>query len=156
MKFIAFSDTHDNMGAVRDLLGEISKNEVDFYVHAGDVVAPFCLKQFETLDRRLYISFGNNDGERNMLLEIAVKSGWIIGDLVQVGDLAVYHGTNGGILKKLVKKFKVVVTGHTHRAGIEKRKNGALVINPGEACGYLTSKRSYAIYEDGETIIKEF
>jgi len=154
VKLIAFSDTHDNMGAVRDLLKEISKEEVEFYVHAGDVVSPFCLKEFEALGKKLYISFGNNDGERNMLLEIAVRNGWVAGDLVELGDLVIYHGANAEILKILCKRYKVVITGHTH--GVRIENNNALVINPGEACGYLTGKRTYALYEDGEVSIQEF
>ena len=154
MKFIAFSDTHDNMSALKDLLKEISKERAEFYVHAGDVVSPFALREFETLGKKLYVSFGNNDGERNGLLEIGVRNGWVVGDIVEFGDLAVYHGTNAAILKILRKRYEVVVTGHTHEAGIDR--DDALVINPGEACGYLTGKRSYAIYEDGEASIREF
>ncbi len=154
MRFIAFSDTHDNVVAIRDLLREIEGEKVDFYVHAGDVISPFALKEFLGLDN-LYLAFGNNDGDRQKLMEIAVSKNWVFGDVIRVGDLAVYHGTSQEVLKALSSRFEIVVCGHTHRA--EVRKEGkARLLNPGEACGYLTDKRTYAVYEDGEISIVEF
>lgn len=154
MRFIAFSDTHDNLNAVRDLISEISKEKVDFFIHAGDVISPFTMKEFEGIER-LYVAFGNNDGERNKLTEIAVSSGWFIGEIVILGNLAVYHGTNPETLRMLERNYEVVVTGHTHKAEIRKSE-GSIVINPGEVCGYLTGKRSFAVFEDGDVSIVEF
>ncbi len=64
MRFAVVSDTHDNMSAINDLLDVLNKERIDFVVHAGDVVAPFALRAFEKLGVKLYIAFGNNDGER--------------------------------------------------------------------------------------------
>lgn len=154
MRFIAFSDTHDNVSAIRDLLSEIRNERVDFYVHAGDVISPFALKEFLGLDR-LYLAFGNNDGDRQKLMEIAIGKNWVFGDVLRVGEIAVYHGTSQEILKALSHRFELVICGHTHKAEIRK-EGRAKLLNPGEACGYLTGKRSYAIYEDGEISIVEF
>jgi hypothetical protein len=41
--------------------------------------------------------------------------------------------------------FDVVVRGHTHRAEIVK--SGALIVNPGEVCGYLTGKQTVALLD---------
>ncbi|AKG91901.1 phosphoesterase, MJ0936 family [Geoglobus ahangari] len=154
MRFIAFSDSHDNVQAIRDLLQEISREKVDFYVHAGDVISPFALKEFLELDS-LYLAFGNNDGDRQKLMEIAVSKGWVFGDVLRVEGIAVYHGTSQEVLRALSSRFELVVCGHTHRA--EVRKEGrARLLNPGEVCGYLTGRRTYAIYEDGEISIVEF
>ncbi|MBE8539018.1 YfcE family phosphodiesterase [Geoglobus acetivorans] len=154
MKFIAFSDTHDSIAAIDDLISEIKNEKVDFFVHAGDVISPFALKRFSEIEK-LYIAFGNNDGDRNKLTEIALGMGWVAGEVVFAEDIAVYHGTNPDLLKILEKKCNIVVTGHTHEARVV-RDGSTLVINPGESCGYLTGKRSYAIYEDGEVNIMEF
>lgn len=154
MRFIAFSDTHDNVLAIRDLLKEIGREKVDFYVHAGDVISPFALREFLELDN-LYLVFGNNDGDRQKLMEIALSKGWVFGDVLRIEDMAVYHGTSQEVLKALSGRFELVVCGHTHRA--EVRKEGkARLLNPGEVCGYLTGRRTYAIYEDGEVSIVEF
>ena len=154
MKFIAFSDTHDNVLAIRDLLKDISKERVDFYVHAGDVISPFALREFLELNS-MYLVFGNNDGDRQKLMEIALSKGWTFGDVLGVGSMAVYHGTSQEVLKALSSRFELVVCGHTHKAEI--RKDGrARILNPGEVCGYLTGKRTYAVYEDGDISIVEF
>ena len=154
MRFIALSDSHDNIYAVRDLMEEIKNERADFFVHAGDVISPFALREFKGLER-LYLSFGNNDGDRQKLMEIGVDRGWVMGDVVTVGDVAVYHGTSMDILKILTRRYRVVVYGHTHESKVS-REGDRLVVNPGEVCGYLSGKRSFAIYEDGEVSIVEF
>ncbi len=154
MRFVAFSDTHDSIEAIRDLLDEIRKEKVDFYVHAGDVISPFALREFSEIER-LYLAFGNNDGDRQKLLEIALSNSWIAGEIVVAEDIAVYHGTSPEILEILMKKYSAVVTGHTHRAEV-KKDGDSLLINPGESSGYLTGKRTFAIFEDGDVSVMEF
>ncbi len=154
MRFVAFSDTHDNVKAIRDLIDEIKNEKAEFFIHAGDVISPFALKEFSGIER-LYLTFGNNDGDRIKLLEIALKNNWIAGEVIVVEGVAVYHGTSPEILDVLLAKYGVVVSGHTHRAEVRKDRS-SLLINPGEASGYLTGKRTYAIYEDGDVSIMEF
>ena len=153
MRFVAFSDSHDNVNAIKDLMDEIKKEKVDFYLHAGDVISPFALKEFK-LDN-FYIAFGNNDGDRLTLMKIALEMGWVMADIINVDNIAVYHGTNKEILEILKRKYKVIVTGHTHHANVVK-EGEIIIINPGEICGYLTNKRSYIVYEDGDVSIIEF
>ncbi len=153
MRILLISDTHDNVAAIRDLQEEVKKERFDFVVHAGDVISPFSLRSFEF--ERMYISFGNNDGDREKLVQIALERGWKIGDVVEFPSGVVYHGTNEEIVRALSKKYELVVVGHSHKA--EKRKeNEATVVNPGEVCGYLSGKRSYAIFEDGDVSFFEF
>lgn len=150
MRFAAVSDTHDNLTAVRELVEALKREKLDFVVHAGDVIAPFSLEEFEKLGVKLYIAFGNNDGERRILTEIANRNGWEIGDVVEFPSGVVYHGTDSRILEILKRLDTLVVFGHTHEA--LKSEN---LLNPGEVCGYLTGRRTYAIIEDGEISIVE-
>ncbi|MBO8179024.1 MAG: YfcE family phosphodiesterase [Archaeoglobus sp.] len=150
MRFAAVSDTHDNLTAVRELIEALKREKLDFVVHAGDVIAPFSLKEFEKLGVKLYVAFGNNDGERKILTEIANRNGWEIGDVVEFPGGVVYHGTDSRILEILKKLDTLVVFGHTHE--VLKSEN---LLNPGEVCGYLTGRRTYAIIEDGEISIVE-
>ncbi len=149
MRFIAISDTHDNLKAINDLINILKEEKFDFVVHAGDVISPFSLRAFPF--KEMYIAFGNNDGDREKLLEIAIERGWKIGEIVEFPMGVIYHGTNERILKMLSKKYSLVITGHTHKSYIESG-----ILNPGEICGYLTGKRSYAIVEDEEISIIEF
>lgn len=155
MKFAAISDTHDRLSAVRELVEILREEKLDFIVHAGDVISPFTLKEFSSLDVPFYIAFGNNDGERKILSEIAMQINWKIGDIVEFPGGIVYHGTDEEILKILRKTGEMVVTGHTHEARIE-RDGRSVLLNPGEVCGYLTGKRTFAIVENGEISIVEF
>ncbi len=155
MRFAAISDTHDRLSAVRELVEILRREKLDFVVHAGDVISPFTLKEFSTLNVPFYIAFGNNDGERKILTEIAMQMNWRIGDIIEFPGGVVYHGTDADILKILRKTGEMIVVGHTHEAGIE-RDGRSVVLNPGEVCGYLTGRKSFAIVEDGEISIVEF
>jgi len=42
--------------------------------------------------------------------------------------------------------YNVVIYGHTHQSEI-RRENGVLVINPGEACGYLSGKATIGLLD---------
>lgn len=155
MRFVAIADTHDNVFAIRDLLGELKKEKFEFLVHAGDVISPFALREFERIDKKIYLAFGNNDGDKNLLMNVISKNNWIAAEIVSFPDGVVYHGTDKNvvdILKKLKVRFLIV--GHSHKAKVEK--GDVILINPGEVCGYLTGKRSYAIIDDENVDIVEF
>ena len=44
-------------------------------------------------------------------------------------------------------KYDIILSGHTHNIVDKKYDNGVLVVNPGEACGYLTGKATFAIID---------
>ena len=44
-------------------------------------------------------------------------------------------------------KYDIILTGHTHSVENKKYDNGVLVVNPGEACGYLSNKSTFAIID---------
>ncbi len=154
MRFVAVSDTHDNLAALSELIEELKKERFDFLVHAGDIISPFTIKEFSKLGVKCYFAFGNNDGERKLLTKICEDNGWEIGDIVEFPGGVVYHGTDARILNLLRRLPGVIVYGHTHEAKVERGDN--IVVNPGEVCGYLTGKRTYAVIEDGEVSIVEF
>ncbi len=71
--------------------------------------------------------------------------------------ICAYHGTIDGIVDALARseKYDLVVTGHSHKAEIRK-ENKSTIVNPGEACGYLTGKRTLCLWENGEAEVVEF
>lgn len=157
------SDTHDNLDAIDEAIGIFNSKKVSLVIHAGDYIAPFSAAKFEKLDAPMVGVFGNNDGEkvglRKKFLEIDVS----LEDLLQLTHddkkIAVYHGTIKPVVDALVKsrEYDVVVSGHSHEASV-RFEGGILVINPGEACGYLSGKRTLCIldYEKMEAEIVEF
>ena len=43
--------------------------------------------------------------------------------------------------------FDIILSGHTHSLVNKKLDNGILVVNPGELCGYLTGRATFAIID---------
>lgn len=150
------SDSHDNVSAIKRAGEELRKRGVSLVVHAGDWVSPFSarfLREAVGEGVRIVGVWGNNEGERPIFLEVARKFGVeILGEAgeLEVGGrrVAVYHGTSPVLLNALVKSglYDVVATGHTHIAALE-RHGKTLVVNPGELCGCLTGRSSYAVVD---------
>ncbi len=154
MKLGIISDTHDNLDATRRA-AEIFRNEnVDAIIHLGDFVAPFTLKLFDGF--KLYGVFGNNDGEKLLLRKVANELNFVIEEAplelkIWGKKFVLVHGWGSvertkSIIDSLAKSqiYDFVLYGHTHLK--EHRKVGkSTIINPGEACGYLTGKKSIAI-----------
>ncbi len=146
------SDTHDNIDAIRKAVNFFNTQKVSVVLHAGDFIAPFTAKEFKNLDAKLVGVFGNNDGDRRHLKETYIKFGCELNDIHELQlrgkCIALYHGTETDILTALIKhdKYDFLVTGHTHKAEI-KKEGKTLIINPGEACGYLTGRKTVALLD---------
>ncbi len=148
------SDTHDNVEAIRKAVEVFNSRGVEVVLHAGDYNAPFTAEAFRGLKAKLLGVYGNVDGEREGLKERyrKVLGAEILGDF---GDLefggyrvALIHGVVQPIVEALAAsgRYRVVVRGHLHKP--EAVKIGqTLIVNPGEACGYLTGKRTIAILD---------
>ncbi len=147
------SDTHDNIHAIKAAVSFFNSEGVDLVLHAGDYVAPFTAEFFKELKCRLIGVYGNVDGDRELLKERYINIGAEIKGFMAVLDLsgikvALIHGSPMELVNALAKcgEYDVVVHGHTHRARCEKL-GVTLVVNPGEACGYLTGKGTIALLE---------
>jgi putative phosphoesterase len=42
--------------------------------------------------------------------------------------------------------FDIILSGHTHDM-VNQKQDGVLIVNPGELCGYLTNKATFAIID---------
>jgi putative phosphoesterase len=144
------SDTHDRLEAIREAVRVFNDRGVDLVLHAGDYASPFTAAAFKGLRCRLIGVYGNVDGDREQLKERYAELGELKG-LLAVLDLAgvkaaLIHGSPPELVEALAKSgdFDLVVHGHTHRVRAE-RVGRALVVNPGEACGYLTGRATLAL-----------
>lgn len=146
------ADTHDNLPLVDRALGKLNQKNVELVLHAGDYIAPFVIPKFKKLRAKLIGVLGNNDGDRELLKKkfnenerLEMHSSFAE---ISVEDLkiALLHGDEEELLNALInsKSFDVVVHGHTHKAKVYN--NGeTLVVNPGEACGYLSDRPTIAL-----------
>ncbi|MFX1572081.1 MAG: metallophosphoesterase [Promethearchaeota archaeon] len=157
MKLAVVSDTHDHMTNILKAVSIINERNVDVLIHCGDYVAPFVKRWFDNLKdsikKNFYGVFGNNDGERlflkqnlGQICEFAQNGHELILDLGGK-KIFVSHMPKQETIDALAHsgKFDIILTGHTHSLVNKKYDNGVLVLNPGEVCGYLTGKSTFAI-----------
>lgn len=134
------SDSHDHVENIKKAAEQFRVRKADKVIHAGDYCSPFAIPLFEELP--LHGIFGNNDGDRFMLMKKFDEIGAIIhGDFYSFEadklNFAVYHGTYNEITESLEKSgmYDVVISGHTHQADVET-VGDAISINPGSVNGF--------------------
>ncbi len=149
MKLGIISDTHDNMPAIAKAVKLFNSEGVDLVIHAGDFISPITANEFGKLTAPFIGVFGNNDGERLYLVERFKEIGRIYPDYHKFE----FAGKRGVVMhepkfiESLVKSsdYDLVIYGHTHE--IDIREGNTVVVNPGEACGWLTGKSTVVILD---------
>lgn len=148
MKIGIMSDTHDHLDHIRKALRIFKEKDVKTIIHAGDFVSPFTWRVFKDFDGEFYGVFGNNDGDRILLKKM-------YGDRIkpqirefEIGGkrFALMHEPQMLEALTLSGKFDIIVYGHMHEIDIRKLNN-TLIINPGEACGWLYGKATVVILD---------
>jgi len=134
----------------------INERDVDALIHCGDYVAPFVKLWFnklnESIKKQFFGVFGNNDGDilyltQNLgqICEFA-KNGHEL--IIELGGKRIFasHMPKQETIDALADsgKFDIILSGHTHTM-VNKKHNDVLIVNPGELCGYLTNKSTFAI-----------
>jgi uncharacterized protein len=150
------SDTHDNLPMVDRAVARLAALSPGIVLHAGDFVSPFVIPRLAALPCPCLGVFGNNDGDRGLLAVRARESGRVeihgsfMARLLDGRSVALIHGHEPGVLEEIAGTgiFDLVVHGHTHRPAVT-RTGRTLLVNPGEACGYLTGTGTVAVLETG-------
>ena len=155
MKIGILADTHDNLPAIAKAVGILNDMEVGHVLHAGDLVSPFVSIPLKTLNMGFTAVFGNNDGERIGLSNVFKGKIHRPPFALELGGKKILLMHEPDNLDALAASgcFDAIVYGHTHETDIRKGKT--LVINPGEACGWLKGTRTIAIWDlaDGDVQI---
>lgn len=151
MRIGLMSDTHDRVPAIDALLREMMAREVSVVLHAGDFCSPFSLKPFQDHNIAMAGVFGRNDGDHEGLRAAAATGmgqelfesphGMSMSD----NKILIVHDI-GDVVERSVLAHAVVVHGHTHLQEM-KTRNNTLIVNPGEACGWLYGSPSAAILD---------
>jgi putative phosphoesterase len=143
------TDTHDNKAAVEAAVRLFNERDVSLVLHGGDYIAPFNARWMRPLSAPLIGVFGNNDGERFGLR--AQFEG--IGPIHR-GPYGVSHGDRRILLMHepdevealaVSGAYDAIVYGHTHE--IDVRTGDTLVVNPGEAGGWLSGRCTAGILD---------
>lgn len=148
------SDTHDRIPAIEAAVDAFNSKGVEAVLHCGDFVSPFSLVPFKGLNAPLYAVFGNNDGEKAGLSRMFRENGWTLNDRpwsFELGrkKIAMLHEPAPLNMTLEEGGFDLIVFGHTHEPFVEK-KSGALVVNPGELCGWVKGAETYAVVDMDE------
>lgn len=150
MRIGVMSDTHDNLPKIRGAVELFNREGVELVLHAGDFISPFTVNELEGLRCRLVGVFGNNDGERFQLRARVERIGEIAEDAktLEVGGRRVILTHKDLLVEPLARSglYDLVVYGHTHKPDI-RRVGGTLVVNPGEAGGWLYGRSTVAIVD---------
>jgi putative phosphoesterase len=140
------ADTHDNLIYTRKAIELFNKRKVEHVIHAGDYTSPFTLKLFKELNCKYDGVFGNNDGDKLLLLE---KSEGNIHNQPYIFTLnnkkiIVMHEHH--VINALADSghFDLVIYGHTHKPDVRKVKY-TLIVNPGEAGTWLYGTSTVAL-----------
>ena len=157
MKLAVISDTHDHKDNILKAVSIMNERNVDALIHCGDYVSPFVKRWFDGLNDKIkenfFGVFGNNDGERIFLVKNLGQICDIVGMEINrdFDGKKVYaaHMPTQETIDAIAKsgQYDIVLTGHTHNVANKKYDNGVLVVNPGEVCGYLTGKSTFAIID---------
>jgi putative phosphoesterase len=157
MKIGVISDTHDNINHIKQVIGILKKRKITTLIHLGDYCSPFTIPFLQM--KKVHAIFGNNDGDKLMLQKKANECGFNIANApmaitIDGKKIAIMHEPYQIEAFRKSGIYDIILHGHTHESYIKK---DPLTVNPGELCGYLSGKSTFAIIdlENLECEIKE-
>jgi putative phosphoesterase len=150
MRIGVVSDTHNNLKNCRRIVELFNDSKVDRVIHTGDITQAKTIEIFAHLDAPMWGVFGNNDQERDTLVDAIDQFGfefidpplalhWAEKRIVVVHDpleLAMVDPAD----------YDVILHGHTHRKTIEFEED-RLTFNPGECAGHMVGYNAIGVLD---------
>ena len=160
MKIAVLSDIHDNIWKLEEILKKLG--EAQELIFCGDFCAPFSLGMLaEGFRGPIHVVFGNNDGDKLLLSQVAAKAGNVTlhGEFAELElggrKIAAIHYPAIAAGLAASGRYDLVCCGHSHKYEA-KRVGRTILLNPGEVMGRF-GLSTYAIYdtETGEVSRRE-
>jgi uncharacterized protein len=151
MRVGLLADTHDRVPAIAEFTRRFVEAGVGLVLHTGDYCSPFALRPLSAASLPLAGIFGRNDGDREGLRAEAARG--VGAELYESPHSVEVNGTRvllvhdiGEVSERSVSGHAVVIHGHSHLRQL-RECGESLIINPGEACGWLFGTPSAAILD---------
>jgi putative phosphoesterase len=150
MRIGIVSDTHNHLRNVARIVEIFTAADVEHVVHTGDITQPKTLRALAALAAPLVGVYGNNDLEREGLELACAETGARFQDglleLAWAGRriLVVHDPLDAS--PELRRGFDVMLHGHDHLPTCERRE-GVLVVNPGECAGHLRGHNAVGVLD---------
>jgi uncharacterized protein len=159
MRIAVMSDSHDNIWKLEQALPCLAA--ADVVLHCGDIIAPFMIIRLikGTGGKPVHIIWGNNDGDKRLLTEVAssAENIHLHGDyaLLDLDGYKVAMNHYPKVARALAESgnYDLVCYGHDHTAHFETL-GATLLVNPGELMGM--NSRSTIAWVDTQTGQVEF
>ena len=151
MRIGLIADAHDRVPAIAELVRRMQAAGVGMVLHAGDYCSPFSLAPFSEANVSVAGVFGRNDGDQEGIRAKAVQGMGVelyeSPHSVEIGGkrVLVVHDI-GEVNDRSLDEHALVVHGCTHEPS-ESRRGDVLIVNPGEACGWLSGTPTAAILD---------
>jgi putative phosphoesterase len=152
MRVGLMADSHDRVPAVAELLRQMIAGGAEIVLHAGDWCSPFSLDPFHEAQVPAAGVFGRNDGDPEGLKASAGRGGMGV-ELYQSPHSLDIEGRRVLLVHDLsdvswrsVDGHEFVIHGCSHREEMRARGD-SMIINPGEACGWLQGSPTAAILD---------
>ncbi len=150
MRIGIVSDTHNQLRNCERIVEILNAARVERVVHTGDITQAKTLRVLAGLRAPLWGVYGNNDLERPSLEAACEELGLHFVDpplrIEWAGRRIVVVHDPLEIDAALLSGCDVALHGHDHRRVIERR-NGALVVNPGECAGHLPGHNAVGVLD---------
>ncbi len=140
------SDTHDHLTTIDRAIGLFDQRGVQAMIHPGDLVAPFAARRLLKYNGPIYVTYGNNDGEREGLRKILpqITDGPL--KITMGGKKILVHHFIEWCSQSDIDEADIVITGHTHEA-VNEEQDGTLLLNPGECCGWVNDRATVGLLD---------
>lgn len=165
MKIGVISDSHECRQKLQAAVDLLNSQNCDLVLHCGDIISPIMSSVLSGVKGQFCAVFGNNDGEKVMLSQKISAFGSIISQpLVMESQGVRIFMTHEPYSPESIGaggEYDLVLFGHTHSPylsiggqrleqplqGGSFEKGQAIILNPGENCGFLTGKSTCAIVD---------
>ena len=151
MRVGLLADSHDRVPAIAEFARRFSSAGVGLVLHAGDYCSPFSLKPLAAANLALAGVFGRNDGDVKGLRAEALRG--VGTELYEsphsvevAGQRILLVHDIGDVTQWSLAAHAIVIHGCTHRPEI-KQRGTSLIINPGEACGWLYGRPTAGVLD---------